>query len=311
MDEFEQDLKSLQNYKESLDHVISKYPNVKNYLQQNLLPFPADWPGWYYPKKLIANNCSGKYNSLIPEQGQFHVALNAMEDTVIIFKHFFDKMFSHLFGGVLQKKPQPYQSSLCITAALLGWLMVRDKVLKTFNLCKSHEFVSTLYLLDDIIPLVYFQYQIFRTGNLEFYMSVMSQMAILFNIWRRRHYDKSTLSFLSDSDYQKKFLPDYWKCKQHWLYLIVEKMIEIWHSLLRAHTQNHDDASNIAKVAKTMASTGFLANFWEAFVPGYVRGKFTFDFWLIAGKSAEFILQIFSEIAKNTKRAHVVSNNEI
>lgn len=310
LDECEQDLKSLKNYKESLDHVFSKYPEVKTYLERNLLPFPADWPGWYYPKKLIANNCSGKYTSLIPEQGQFHVALNAVEYTVIIFKHFFDKLFSHLFGGVLPKKPRHYQSSLCVTAALLGWLMVRDRVLKKFALCKSHEFVSTLYLLDDVIPLVYFQYQIFRTGNLEFYMSVMAQMAILFNIWRRRHYDKSTLSFLSDSDYQMNFLPDYWQRKQHWLYLFVEKKIEIWHSLLRAHTQSHDDASNIERVAKTVASSAFLTNFWGAFVPGYTRGKSGFDFWLIAGKSAEFILQMFLEISKNTKRAHVVSTAE-
>ena len=104
---------------------------------------------------------------------------------MIIFMHFFDKLFSYLFGGLLPKKPRPFQSSLCVTAALLGWLMVREQVLKKFNLCKSLEFVSTLYLLEDVIPLVYFQYQIFRTGNLALYMSVMAQMAILFNIWRR------------------------------------------------------------------------------------------------------------------------------
>ena len=151
---------------ESIEHVFSKYPDVNNFLERNLLPFPADWPGWYYPKKLIANNSTGKYTSLIPEQGQFHVALNAVEDTVIIFKHFFDKLFSYLFWGLLPKKPRPYQSS-CVTAALLGWLTVREHVLEKFNLCKSHEFVSTLYLLEDVIPLVFFQYQIFRTGNLE------------------------------------------------------------------------------------------------------------------------------------------------
>ncbi|XP_078374568.1 uncharacterized protein LOC144658110 [Oculina patagonica] len=306
LDEFEQDLKSLKNYKDSLDRVMTEYPDIKTYLERNLLPFPADWPGWYYPKKLIANNCSGKYNSLIPEQGQFHVALNAVEDTVIIFMHFFEKLFSHLFGGTLPKKPRPYQSSLCVTAALLGWLMVRDKVLKKFTLCKSHEFVSTLYLLDDVIPLVYFQYQIFRTGNLELYMSVMAQMAILFNIWRRKHYDKSTLSFLSDSDYQKNFLPEYWQCKQQWLYLFVEKKVEIWHSILRANTQRHDDASSISRVAKTIASSAFLTNFCGTFVPGYMRGLSHLNFWLIAGKSAEFILKLFSEIAKNTRRAHVI-----
>ena len=245
LDEWEQELKSLKNYKESVDHILTKHHVIQLYLQKNLLPFPADWPGWYYPKKLIANNCSGKYSSIIPEQGQFHVSLNAVEDTVLIFKLFFDKLFSHLFGGVLQKRPRPYQSSLCVTAALLGWLMVREKVLQKFGLCKSHEFVSTLYLLEDVVPLVYFQYQIFRSGNLDLYISVMSQMAILFNIWRRKHYDKSTLSFLSDWDYQKNFLANYWQCKKQWLYLFVEKKIEIWHSLLRAHTQSQDDATAI------------------------------------------------------------------
>ena len=55
---------------------IPQHPNV-----------PAEWPGWYYPKKLIVDNCSGKYGSIIPEQGQFHVSLYAVEDTVVIFKH--------------------------------------------------------------------------------------------------------------------------------------------------------------------------------------------------------------------------------
>ena len=87
LEEWEQDLKSLKNYKESIDHILSKYPNIQMYLQKNLLPFPAEWPGWYYPKKLIVDNCSGKYGSIIPEQGQFHVSLYAVEDTVVIFKH--------------------------------------------------------------------------------------------------------------------------------------------------------------------------------------------------------------------------------
>lgn len=89
-----------------MDRVLEKYPDVRKYLEKNLLPFPADWPGWYCPKKLLANNCSGKYSAMIPEQGQFHVALNAIEDTVLIFKHFFDKLFFSLFGSTLPKKPR-------------------------------------------------------------------------------------------------------------------------------------------------------------------------------------------------------------
>ena len=53
LDEWGQELKSLKNYKDSLDRVLEKYPDVRKYLEKNLLPFHADWPGWYYPKKLL------------------------------------------------------------------------------------------------------------------------------------------------------------------------------------------------------------------------------------------------------------------
>ena len=76
---------------------------------------------------------------------------------------------------------------------------------------------------------------------------------------------------------------------------------------IRAKTQSHDDAESIEKVAKTIASSGFLAHLFEAFVPHYRRGQSQFNYWLIAGKSADFILQLFKNIAKNVKKAHAVS----
>ena len=105
LEEWEQDLKSLKNYKESIDHILSKYPNIQMYLQKNLLPLPAKWLGWYYPKKLTINN-SGKYGSTIPEQGQFHVSLYAVEDTVVIFKHLINCSPSCL-GGFAKVKRKP------------------------------------------------------------------------------------------------------------------------------------------------------------------------------------------------------------
>jgi len=44
----------------------------------------------------------------------------------------------------------------------------------------------------------------------------------------------------------------------------------------------------IQLVAKTEASAGFLTNFCGTFVPGYMKGQSNFNFWKIAGKSAEF-----------------------
>ena len=96
--EHEQSLKSTQNYRECFQKLLQECPPLGNYLNKNVIPWPADWPGWYYPKKKIAlGKCSQLRQSVIPEQGQFHVSLNAAEDAVTIFKHFFEKLFKTVF----------------------------------------------------------------------------------------------------------------------------------------------------------------------------------------------------------------------
>ena len=107
-------------------------------------------------------NCSGKMQptQTIPEQGQIHVSLNAAEDAVTIFKHFFEKLFKTVFGSDLPHKPKTYKVTLCLTTALLGWLQIQDKVLQKFGICKDHEYVSVIYLLEHVLPLVFFQYNI-------------------------------------------------------------------------------------------------------------------------------------------------------
>lgn len=229
LDEFEQPLKSKLDYLASLQHVFELYPEFHAYCKTFLVPFPADWPGWYYTKKLIAQGHN--ISNIIPEQGPFHVCLNAQEDTIQIFKFFFDKLYLFVFNKELPQRPKEFRISLCIIATLLGWIMVRKHVISRFANCKDHEYVCLLYLLEDVVPLVFYQYQIFRSGNLEMYFQVMLRMAVLFICWRRRHYNKSTLSWLSDAEYQKASLPHYWSTKLKWLSLITEKKVEIWHSL--------------------------------------------------------------------------------
>ena len=138
------------------------------------------------------------------------MSLNAAEDTVLIFKYFFDKLYHSVFGQDLPNKPRTYKVTICLTAALLGWLHIRDQVLRKFGICKDHEFVSVVYLLERVVPLVIFQYNIFRSGDPLEYDNLMTQMAVLLICWIRRHYNKSTLSFLSDMEYPKVFLSGYW-----------------------------------------------------------------------------------------------------
>ena len=44
----------MNHYKTALEKVFNKYPKLECYGKKYVLPLPADWPGWYYPKKLIA-----------------------------------------------------------------------------------------------------------------------------------------------------------------------------------------------------------------------------------------------------------------
>ena len=121
-----------------------------------------------------------------------------------MFKFFFDKMYKAVFGGSLSKKPKPYRSTLCVTAAFLGWSLVRDKILPKLGSSKSHEFVSILYRLDHVVPIVFFQYQAFRSGDLNDFENLMIQLSIIFISWQRRHYNKSPLSLLGDMAYIRK-----------------------------------------------------------------------------------------------------------
>lgn len=215
-------------------------------------------------------------------------------------------MYKFVFGGILPQKPKPFRCSLCVTAALLGWILVRDKVLQKFGLCKSHEFTSIVYLLDHVVPLVFFHYQTFRSGNMDEYECLMAQLAILFISWQRRHYNKSTLSFLSDLAYQKTFLPEYFRVKMQWLSIFTEKKVEVFHSLLRKDTQSFNTGPEIQNTARTIGSSGFLTKFKEWFVPLYQRGNSETNYWAIAGKTAEYLLNLFKEIAANSDKSREV-----
>lgn len=144
-----------------------------------------------------------------------------------------------------QKKPKSFRTSLCVIAALVGWQLIREKVLEKFAKCKQHEFVTILRLLEHVVPLVFYQYNVFRSGDLKLYEKVVAQIAIIFLCWRRIHYDKLTLSFLSDCAYQCKHVPEYLSKKASILKLITEKKVEVWHSVLQRNTERFNDSKSI------------------------------------------------------------------
>lgn len=116
-----------------------------------------------------------------------------------------------------------------------------------------------------------------------------------------------SLSFLSDCAYQCKHLPEYWSKKASVLKLITEKKVEVWHSVLRRNTEKFDDAKSIEDTAKSIASSGFLNDFIQSFVPQYHRGHAEPNLWLIAGKTAEFLLELFRSVSRNCQKSHQVT----
>lgn len=173
----------------------------------------------------------------MPWQGPFHIYLNSQEDVVLNFCCFFEKLHKFLFGQrkVLPSRPKPYRISTLITAAFGGWLTVKTAVLSAFGQCKDPEYVMLVFLLDELVPLVFYFYTvIFRGGDQTKWLQAMMRLALMFLIQRRRHYDKATLCQLSDIVHQKSLaIPNLLEILEHSLNELTEKKVEVFHSLLR------------------------------------------------------------------------------
>ena len=299
--ESETSLKSADDYKAVLNLEFECCPQLIAYLNTFVIPCPGDWPTWYFVKKLIAHSDEhSALNSIIPEQGPFHVILNDTEDNVILFHFFFNELYGHLIRKELPIKPKPFQVSIVTTAAFLGWLLIREMVQKKFKLCKDVEYVMMLHLLDEFLPLIFYHYNVvFRGGDFNYYITIMQRFLILFICWERRHYDKSTLSMLCDTQHQKDFFPEHYRTKESWLQVFTEKKVEIWHSKLGSNISTSDPAEVITQKAKVVSCATEERSFHHHFFPDYQRGCSEKDHTLLAGEAAQFLIQKFQVISTN------------
>lgn len=108
-------------------------------------------------------------------------------------------------------------------------------------------------------------------------------LAIIFIIWEQHHYDRSTLSMLSDLCHQKINFPAYYNFKEQWLSIITEKKVEIWHSLLRNHISTHYSGDEIHDTAISLAASDTARKFHSSFVRPYTRGQSEKNMKLVAG----------------------------
>lgn len=123
----------------------------------------------------------------------------------------------------------------------------------------------------------------------------------------RRHYDKSTLSMLCDTQHHKEFFQVYYSTKKSWLSVFTEKKVEVWHSMLRSNISPSDPTHVITQRAKVVSDTAHESSFQHHFVPEYQRGCSEKDHTLLAGTTAEFLIKKFQCIATNSNKIKHVS----
>lgn len=99
-----------------------------------------------------------------------------------------------------------YRISTLLTACFGGWLLIRESAIAHFGSCyDSTEFLILIHTLEEIVLFVlYFYPVIFRKGNYQEYKDSLVRMAIMFFMHCRRHYEKATISQLSDIKHMRQ-----------------------------------------------------------------------------------------------------------
>lgn len=88
--------------------------------------------------------------------------------------------------------------------------------------------------------------------------------------------------------------------KENILKLITEKKVEVW------HPEKFNDGKNIEDTAKSIASSGYLNDFIQSFVPRYQQGHAEPNLWLIPGKTGELSWDLFRSVSRNCQNSRQV-----
>ena len=137
--------------------------------------------------------------SLVPCMGPLHVDLNADEDIVINFLPFLRFVYESIFPGKkLANKPKPWRTQF-LEVTYGGWTLIRNAVRTVFHQSKDLQYSTLLNLLDNYIPLALAFYNIlFKLNCLDDYFLAVFRLWVMFFCFRRRHYNKSPLIWLSN-----------------------------------------------------------------------------------------------------------------
>src|ERR1044072_7619666 len=113
------DLKSTKQYLKALQVLFNISP-IKDYLQQNVIPVPADFPKQVYIQLAIIQKLKGNNNipneilRIISMLGSLHISLNSCEILIMKYWSFFDRLWKAVMGQwkKLAAKPKSWRINL-------------------------------------------------------------------------------------------------------------------------------------------------------------------------------------------------------
>ena len=114
-------------------------------------------------------------------------------------KHINEKLFP---GCLLACKPKPWRITLLLELIYGGWTLIRITVIRQFSKCKHVEYAILLNLLDNYLPTVLIMYEIsFKLNEFGQFFKAVVRIWAMFHYFRRKHYDKAPLVWISDIGY--------------------------------------------------------------------------------------------------------------
>ena len=116
------------------------------------------------------------------------------------YHQFLKFVYENLFKNcILVLTPKPWRKSNLLEIVYGGWTLIRECVIAKFADNESVEYAIILTLLDTYIPLCISIYSvIFKSNKFKEFKKAMTRIWLMFRCFRRRHYDKNPLIWLSN-----------------------------------------------------------------------------------------------------------------
>ncbi|CAG8663745.1 812_t:CDS:2, partial [Ambispora gerdemannii] len=312
-------LRSTNNYVDAIKHLMD-VPEVRTYVETQILVAPMDYPGQLHVRRAInyrikvgdLSRILEQILHIVPMIGPLHVSLNSRETVFLENYTFFDKLFHAVFGHqkVLAKKPKPYKINLLLELASQGWSRMRLITLQKFEQSKDPEVRYLINLLDNIIPLVLDFYPIiFRSGNWMAYKEAIFRVWTIFFQYKRRHYNKLPLAFLSDVFYWASTNHPISQALVDFLHVFNDYYVENFHSSLRRQIQESNPAKQIIQQARIIDQMRGGNSFTSVFAENHNIRYSAKQLEYLEKRTALFLLNFFTGVYRNLGRSKVISSD--